>query len=75
MLLVVRDLGGGYVWFLVLASLAPAFSFCVEAQAHVGSHEFYPAIRTFSLQGLLPSLAVGHLESHDLVVVLDLFVA
>ncbi len=62
---------------LVLASLAPAFSFRVEAWAHVGlgSHEFYPAIRAFSLEGFLPSLTVGHLEFHNLVVVHDLFVA
>jgi hypothetical protein len=61
--------------FLVLASLAPAFSFCVEAQAHIGSHEFYPAIRAFFLEGLLLSLPVGHLEFRNLVVILDLYVA
>ncbi len=75
LLLVIQHLSGGDMQFFVLASLAPAFSFHVDAWAHVGSHEFYPAIRAFFLEGLLPSLAVGHLEFCNLVVVLDLFVA
>ena len=75
MLLVVRDLGGRDGQFLVLASLAPAFSFCVEAWAHVDSCEFYPAIRAFSLEGFFPSLAVSHVEFRDLVVVHNLLVA
>jgi hypothetical protein len=54
------------------ASLAPAFSFHVEARVHVGSHEFYPAIRAFSLEGLLPSLTVSHLEFRNLGVIFDL---
>ncbi len=64
-----------YACFLLSGILAAGtcnFLYHVEAWAHVGCYEFYPAIRAYSLEGLLPSLAISHLEFCNFVVILDL---